>query len=305
MIQLLEQERESRRRATIEQRLAMRHQEVAPFYSAFVDGLDILETDRPFMPNLYDACRLPCLNELMSADDANTIVTEDRFATIKERLVLEAHVYIAQVKRELCEMLHFSRGPSDDQAFLPSSDISTREMERELAKGSSLFVCQNCSQKVYRSAWEICAHWRRAHPTLKWNDGWPYEIIWDQVLNSDLTWDQLMSPENASKRTAFVEALKGEEKRRRMVEALGLSADATHDELDALIKEGRLVCTCKCTRLPPPAEMTWSKLVNCPPSLFVFDSDHLSTDNPPPRRAREVQRMDEQLVSHSPLLHLL
>ena len=126
------------------------------------------------------------------------------------------------------------------------------EIEVELARGTAPFRCENCPSTAVLSARGICAHWRAAHPGLKWNDGWPYEILFDRRKRF-ADWP---------KRTAFVKAYGSEDKLRECLEALGLSADATHEELDALVRAGRLVCGCGSPQLPPPGESSWDTLVS-------------------------------------------
>ncbi|KAI0684347.1 hypothetical protein C8Q76DRAFT_314579 [Earliella scabrosa] len=160
----------------VEVQLKKRWEEIGPYYADLVDRAP--EDIRPFMPNLHDACLLPCLAVLASAADRSVPVTSTWFAAVEQQLLSEARGYVSQAKRDLVGMLHRERQRSlnvrkDAAQSMP--EYTAAQIDAELSKATSLFVCPSlwCRFDGALSAWDICTHWRTAHPKLKWNDRWP------------------------------------------------------------------------------------------------------------------------------------
>ena len=257
-------------------RLAERSSEAAPFYAALVDT-SAHEDDRSFMPNLHDACRLPSFAALLAADDAHTSVSQARFATISAQLLVEARQYVVQAKRDLAEMVwrvknvrdYSVLNPDDRPRAPPMPPMDATEIEALLARGSTLFVCKNCpvlGTEMYgvmelMSARRACVHWRECHSGLPWNDGWPYEGMFDQRRSYKL-WP---------KRLPFVDAYCGESGIRKAMVEIGFNENASHEELDTLVRGSRLICMCGSPRLQPAGDLSWAKLVtSCFPLPIVM-----------------------------------
>lgn len=250
---LIDQERADRESEAFEARLKERSSEIEPYYTNFVQRVP---TDiRPFMPNLFDACRLPSLAELASTNDAHDEVTLTRFASVEGRLLAEAQGYIAQAKRDLVEMLHRERYRFvyHERDSAPMPDYTEDQLDTVLGKATALFVCHYCPLHNMLSASDICTHWRQEHPQLKWNDGWPPNEVQDMRRRRS-EWP---------KRLPWISAMrKGEEEAGTVLDGLGVREDVTHAELDALVRQGRLVCRCASPQLPPRQESRWAILVN-------------------------------------------
>lgn len=248
---LIEQERAERIRAAFEARLNERRAEVQPYYANFVQRVpaDI----RPFMPNLFDACHMPSLLELTSANDAQTKVTLSRFSSVEHRLLMETREYVARAKYDLVEMLYRERQRTVwHRDGTPMSMYTSEPIDAELRKGTALFVCHHCPLKHALSAVGICTHWRTEHPGLKWNDRWPPDEHEDQRRRRD-RWP---------KKVPWIDAKwEGETDAKIALEALGLAENATHADLDALVQQGRLVCMCGSPRLPPLQDSCWAVMV--------------------------------------------
>ncbi|OJT12511.1 hypothetical protein TRAPUB_10912 [Trametes pubescens] len=176
LVALIEQKREDDRQAAFDKRLRKRCAEFAPFYEVFLQNT-LSQDDLLFAPNWHDACTLPVVLEMTSEDDANIVVTQERTTAIEQRIVLNVREYASQTKRDLVEMLHREKCGKGNFTTPPSLEMP--EIDAELAKASSLFVCCRCSLKVPVSATAICAHWRAEHPRLKWNNKWPIEEYFD------------------------------------------------------------------------------------------------------------------------------
>ena len=247
-------------------RLAERSKEAAPFYAALIDT-SAYEDDRPFMPNLHDASRLPSLAALLAADDARTPVSYSRFAGISSQLLTEAQEYVAQAKRDLVEMIWPGMTTPGSVVLDPAKrphapPMDATDIEALLACGTTLFVCKNCPVlgtkmddiTTCMSARGVCAHWREVHPGLQWNDGWPYEEFFDRRMSVD-QWP---------KRLPFVDAYLEAASVREAVVEMGLNENASHEELDTLVRAGRLICMCGSPRLQVSSteDLSWDKLVH-------------------------------------------
>ncbi|KAL1944342.1 hypothetical protein VTO73DRAFT_3527 [Trametes versicolor] len=250
LVALIEQKREDDRQAAFDKRRRKRCAEFAPFYEVFLQST-LSQGDLLFAPNLRDACTLPSILEMTSEDDANIEVTQERTTVIEERMVLDVREYAAQTKRDLIEMLHREKCGRGNYTTPPSLEMP--EVDVELTKASSLFVCRRCSLKVPVSATAICAHWRAEHPRLKWNDKWPIEESFDHRRRysdrpSTLPWVKAMSSGPARTMMAL--------------SALGLPADTSMAQLDDWVREGRLVCLCAHPTLMSLTEPSWGTLIH-------------------------------------------
>ncbi|RDX47722.1 hypothetical protein OH76DRAFT_709802 [Lentinus brumalis] len=250
LLKLIDQEREDRLRAEFEARLKERQTELAPYYHHFVKTIP--ESDRPFMPNLHDACALPCVAAILSANNAETPVTLPRFTSVVNALRDGARQYIERAKRDLLQWQHEER-----QRFVrektPLPTYGPAEVDAELAKATSLFICHHCPLNTSLSARDICTHWRTEHPQLKWNDAWP----------PNEHEDRRKRPSEWPKKLPWVSAMSRVEKpAKEALAALGLAEDTSHAELDRLVRTGRLVCGCGDPTLPPPQESSWGTLLS-------------------------------------------
>ncbi len=244
LLALIEEERQRRLQAALQTRLVTRRQELAPYYDELVKTVS--EADRPFMPNLHDASALPCVNGLLSANDGETAVTMARFTPIADLLLEDALQYIEQTKRDLLKMQH------DERRKTPVPVYDAVQTDAELAKASSLFICHHCPLKTAMSARDICTHWRE-HPLLKWSDSWPPNE------HSDCRRRASEWPKNLP----WVAAMRdGEKHTKNAMIAVGLAEYTSHTELDQLVRDGRLICTCGDPRLPPAQDSSWGILVS-------------------------------------------
>ena len=276
LLELIAQEHREREQLVYAARLAERSNEAAPFYAALI-ATSAHEDDRPLMPNLHDACRLPSLAALLAADDARTPVSQARFTTISSQLLVEAQQYIRQAKCDLAEMIWRVKNtqhsvvlnPDKRPRAPPMPPMDATEIEALLARGTTLFVCKNCpvlGTGMYgvmelMSARRACVHWRECHPGLQWNDGWPYEGVYDKRRSFKLR----------PKRLPFVDAYSGESYIRKAVVEIGLNENASHVELDTLVRTSRLICMCGSPRLQPVGDLSWAKLVtSCFPLPIVM-----------------------------------
>lgn len=245
--------------AAFEQRLERRRAEFQPFYDDFLQNT-LSDADREFAPNWHDACALPSVHELLNENRATVIVTQARVIAIQSRLLSDVRASAQQTKRDLMEMLHReTHGPKSPLMFrgpreyspMPAYDMA--EIEAELAKATSLFTCHRCPLKGTVSAQDIIAHWRSEHPSLKWNDKWPIEQIFDRRRKfsewpSQLPW--------ASAKPA------GPSRTKTALEMLGLPEDMSMAQMDSWVREGRLVCRCAHPGLATVAENGWGGLVS-------------------------------------------
>ncbi|KAI0355494.1 hypothetical protein OH77DRAFT_1521046 [Trametes cingulata] len=249
LIALIEQKREDDRKAAFEARLRERRAELKPLYDAFLQN-GLSEIDRQFAPNWYDACLLPSLVELASENDATLALTPERLAPITQGLVEEVRESASRTKRDLVEMIHRDQHTGKPEVPMPPYDML--EIDAELAKASSLFICHRCPLKAAVSAATIADHWRTAHPELKWNDKWPIEEYFDRRRKHSERPSML----------PWVSALpSGYKRAREALAALALPDDAPYTLLDGYVREGRLVCLCDNPKLPPPGESSWGILL--------------------------------------------
>ncbi|KAI0737836.1 hypothetical protein C8Q80DRAFT_1211185 [Daedaleopsis nitida] len=260
--ELLEQEKNDRITAAFDARVEQRRKEIHVFYEAFVDRN--FEPDaRTFLPNLCDAGFLPSATELATANDAQDVITENRFAPIEAQLLVEMEVHAKNVKRDLYRVLVEERQQSGDKTPVP--DIDHDQLEVELAGASALFYCTDCDPRHgfihpartdrTLSAAEICAHWREKHPLQKWTAGYaPYTIEQGNLPR----W--LIAMNDAPRVLAIG---RGQlETASAALGALGLPEDTAYAEVDELVRAGTLVCLCGDPTLPPPELWSWAKLVN-------------------------------------------
>ncbi|KAI0328244.1 hypothetical protein GY45DRAFT_1021434 [Cubamyces sp. BRFM 1775] len=64
--------------------------------------------------------------------------------------------------------------------FRPLPPLKMAEVDTELAKATSLFICHRCPLDTAVSATQSCLHWRTEHPDLNWNDAWPIDEMFDR-----------------------------------------------------------------------------------------------------------------------------
>ena len=244
--------------------LKKRWEEIGPYYADLVDRAP--EDIRPFMPNLHDACLLPCLAVLASAADLPVPVTSTWFAAVEQQLLSEARGYVSQAKRDLVGMLHRERQRSLNvrkDAAQPMPEYTAAQIDAELSKATSLFVCPSlwCRFDSALSAWDICTHWRTAHPKLKWNDRWPRRGYEDLRNRCRSRWVQ----------QPWINAMRnGEEYAQRALAGLGLPEDTSHAVLDALVMSGRIVCKCGNPMLAPAESPRWATMVGPRCTCFAW-----------------------------------
>ncbi|KAL1944343.1 hypothetical protein VTO73DRAFT_3528 [Trametes versicolor] len=255
---LIDQKRVDDGQAAFEQRLEQRRAEFQPFYEDFLQNT-LSDADREFAPNWHDACALPSVHGLLNENRATVIVTQARVTTIQSRLLLDVRASAQQTKRDLMEMLHRethgSKGPlmfRGPREYSPMPQYDMAEIEAELAKATSLFTCHRCPIKS-ASAQVIVAHWRTEHPSLKWNDKWPIEQIFDRRRKfsewpSQLPWVSAKPAGPSRTKTAL--------------ETLGLPEDTSMAQMDSWVREGRLICRCGHPGLAAVAENGWGGLMH-------------------------------------------
>ncbi len=244
--------------AAFAQRLEERHSEFQPFYDDFLQNM-LSDADRQFAPNWHDACGLPSVHERLTENNASVIVTQGRFDAIKSRLLLDVRASAEQMKRDLMEMLHReqhgSKGPlmlRGPREYSPMPLYDMAQIDAELAKASSLFICHRCPLKIAVSAQAISTHWRSEHPSLKWNDKWPIEPIFDRRRKFS-EWPS---------RLPWVSAKpSGPSRTNTALKTLGLPEDTSMAQMDSLVFEGRLTCLCGHPGLAAVAENGWGGLV--------------------------------------------
>lgn len=233
--------------AALDALIKTRRDEFRPFYDAFVQDV-LSDTDRIYAPNWHDACSLPSVVELITENNATTSVTQERVSHIIQHLVVEIREAASRIKHDLVEML--LRDMSDRDPSCPAQPLT----EEALTTYSALFVCHRCLLTIGVSASNICAHWRNAHPTLKWNDEWPIDEF--SVNRSRKHREQL------SQELPWVSALRyGHLHTRTALAALGVPEDTSLAQLDSWVQEGRLICTCAHPRLIYIMETGWGGLV--------------------------------------------
>ena len=156
------------------------------------------------------------------------------------------NAYVAQVKRYLVDMLHRERERNLPNKT-PLPDYSMAQLDAELTKATSLFVCTACgpdrpwTAAHALSARDIGLHWQTAHPELEWNDGWRPST---NAIQARVPWMKAMQD--------------GEVDAKTVLNALGFNEHVAHSVMDDLVIDGRLVCSCW-----SPAEMTgWAMLVS-------------------------------------------
>lgn len=257
--------------AAFEQRLEQRCAEFQAFYEYFLQNT-LSDADREFAPNWHNACALPSVHDFLTENHVTVIVTQGRFAAIQPRLLLDMGASAQQTKRDLMEMLyretHGSEGPlmfRGPREYSPMPPYDMAEIEVELAKATSLFTCHRCPLKIAASAQDIVAHWRSEHPSLKWNDKWPIEQIFDRRCKfsewpSQLPW--------VSAKTS------GPSRTKTALETIGLPEDTSMAQMDSWVREGRLVCRCGHPGLAAVAENGWGGLVSilCLVGVLCTDS---------------------------------
>ncbi|KAJ8454411.1 hypothetical protein ONZ51_g13036 [Trametes cubensis] len=247
---LIKQQREDDRRAEFEARLRERYAEFRPIYEEFIH-VALPDHIRDFAPNWADACRLPCIVELASSDGAFPRINGARVATITTRLTAEVHEAVCQIKRDLVEMLHREYHQTHRDA-LPPPPLEMAQVDAELAKATSLFICHRCPLQTAVSASQICLHWRTEHPELKWNDAWPIDEMFDRRRKRS-EWPKLLP---------WVCAMpSGPSCAKHALVALGIPDDTPYIALDDVAQQGRLVCLCGSPELPAPSESGWGTLI--------------------------------------------
>ncbi|EIW61192.1 uncharacterized protein TRAVEDRAFT_69608 [Trametes versicolor FP-101664 SS1] len=247
---LIEKKREGDRQAIFEYRLAERRAEFRLFYDFFLQSI-LSASDRQFAPNWHDTCVLPAVHQLLAENDAKIVVTEKRISVFKEGITHAVRASASQIKHDLMEMLHREQYEVHNTPAMPPYDMA--QIDAELAKASSLFLCNRCSHTVAASAPDICAHWRAKHPTLQWNDKWPIEEPVDLRRGpygwpSSLPWVSAMPFGQLRTRTALT--------------ALGLPEDTSMVQMDSWVHEGRLTCLCAHPRLVEIKKHGWGGLIH-------------------------------------------
>ena len=244
---LIKQKHEDDRQGEFEARIRERYEEFRPIYEGFVRVV-IPEHLRNFAPNWADACRLPCIVELASSDGAFPRVTYERVAAIGRKLATEVLRSIIQIRRDLAEMLHREHRRMQLRDAQPMPYLEVEQVNAELAKATSLFVCHHCPLTTAVSASLICHHWRTEHAELKWNDGWPI----DERSNRR----QRLAP-----RPWICVMPGGPLLAEHALKAFGLPEDTPFALLDDSARRGRLVCLCGSPRLRASRESGWGTLV--------------------------------------------
>ena len=225
---LIQQKREDDRQAEFEARLRERYAEFRPIYETFVQGFP-LEHLRSFAPNWTDACHLPCIVELASSEGAFPPITFARVAAIYARLANEVLDFICQTKRDLVEMLHREHRRLQPRDTEPMPILETAQVDAELAKATSLFICHRCPLATAASASQICLHWRTEHPELKWNDAWPIKEMFDRRRRRS-EWPEL--------RPWVCAMPSGPSLAKCALSALGLPEHTLYTTLDDLVRSG-------------------------------------------------------------------
>ncbi|KAH9884932.1 hypothetical protein C8Q73DRAFT_784866 [Cubamyces lactineus] len=248
---LIKQKREDDGHAQFEARLKERFAEFQPIYEEFI-RLVLQDHVRDFAPNWTDACRLPCIVELASSDGAFPRVTFERVAAIDVRLRTEVLDSICQIKRDLLEMLHREHCRVHPRDARPMPHLGMEQVDAELVKATSLFVCHRCPLQTAASASQICVHWRTEHPELKWNDAWPIDEMFDRRRKRSewpklLPWVCAMPSGPSCAKNALV--------------ALGIPDDTPYIALDDVVRQGRLLCLCGSPAFPAPSESGWGALI--------------------------------------------
>jgi hypothetical protein len=101
---LIKEEKESKLEIARKHRLGIRAIEFKPFWESLIPEIsDAKEID--VIPTFSDARELPAVAELLADDDANTIVTEERFLAKKDAILADIPGYQTRIKRELIKVI--------------------------------------------------------------------------------------------------------------------------------------------------------------------------------------------------------
>ncbi|KDQ57924.1 hypothetical protein JAAARDRAFT_57740 [Jaapia argillacea MUCL 33604] len=207
---------EQRDRQNLATRKASRIEEFWRIYEAFLVNNYSTYLDRILMPRVFDASKLPSVITLIEEDEATIPVTQERLESILEDFSREAEEHKQAIKEDLLRVLGKSNFPTDG-SLKESRDISPSADDADslFLLPSSFFSCQNRLQHS-----TSCHHLRR------------YPEILDEVHVRERAW--ATSPVKYDHQTGKVAQY--------VLQALGLKADITQTELDAL--DGRFFCLC-------------------------------------------------------------
>ncbi|KAI0695440.1 hypothetical protein C8T65DRAFT_665369 [Cerioporus squamosus] len=242
LVAILEQLRAEREAKAFTLKWTKRREQLQAHYKRFLEE-DRASVERRTLPSPADVVNLSCMRELMTAEEPDVELTEARFVAVRARLLVEAEEYRSRVKSELAIKLAAAQKPIPHSSSTPrrrrwvagaslvaklkQADESDNGMDSEeedelLEDPKNVFKCRFQRTKkclVNMSYLGLLEHLQIDH------NGWNVEDI--LVPKPGDAYSGL-DPE-------FAEGL---------LSALGLGNDATHSELDELMRSGRPQCSC-------------------------------------------------------------
>ena len=247
---ILETERRQRAAHAFTTKWQARRTQLRFHYDKFLKRARDGDLDKRTLPNFAGAVDLPCMKQLLTSDDPDADITRAQLVAIEGALRDEAESIRARLRAHLVRVMHVPPSPtralalpspSQQREEVQSSDVHPTEgstPERHLESASSesdpelaqlnsahaVFVCDWAHYEATTpctatySYWGLLEHWQAARSTVRW------------APRARLSEHRKLVP--------------------RLLAALGLDEDATHTEVDELMRSGRPVCCCGVDPVP-------------------------------------------------------
>ncbi|RPD73471.1 hypothetical protein L226DRAFT_613986 [Lentinus tigrinus ALCF2SS1-7] len=280
LLAILDEQRGLREAEAFRLKWIKRREHLQMHYKKFLQQ-DRTSVEIRTLPSPADAVELPCMKELVTAEDPDVDLTEAQFLAVRATMLDEAREYGARVKHELAKKLIAvhkpkpispSRAPprkrrsvagasslaKSKQVEASDTELDSEEEHELLEDVNSVFRCSsiryrpvtNCS--FYMSYLGLLEHRQSDHDTWRVQD-----VYVSKPGSGCLDLDAGFS--------------------KRLLSALGLGNDATHTEIDELLHSGRPKCSCGKLLIPNiEAEATMlGRLIN----HLALPSRWLQTNN--------------------------
>ncbi|KAM5540057.1 hypothetical protein V8D89_006197 [Ganoderma adspersum] len=223
--------RKARNRAGHKARLARRFAQIEDHYVTFFDT-GVMFPPR-IIPNKYDGARL--LTALAKEHDARGDVSQGRFEAYIPRLIFAINATYTTFQAEVAALVP----PHDPQALADPRRFMLKEKPRVLDRAHAFFACTACGRGLLPYP-QIHTHWKDAHTDTS---------CWDSAEVEPRLRVEFWTP--------GVELVKG------ILGAAGLPENVEMPELDRLIQEGRLYCSCGDPIFPTgdSGDIGWGDLV--------------------------------------------
>jgi hypothetical protein len=226
---MLEQERVHALKRDYLARLIQRRKEFRIFWDAHLAEVDA--DQRPTMPAFLDVVLSPSTSAMLEEDDAQTEVTEGRWNSRKDLILLDVEAHRLKVKCDLLRLLKGEnvavQGDMDGDIDMRSDDCDEENEFDMLSDPTALFACNSlgCRQLIGYPA--LLQHSYVFHGHLEWKPGrFRYEFHIQAMVAA-------------------------------VLKAVGLSQTTTQADLINL--DGRFVCLCGNPNFQDPT--TFSALV--------------------------------------------